>query len=38
MRGFIYRLGVRFKDFGERHKLPWLVRLGLWIKGRVWVF
>jgi hypothetical protein len=35
MCGFIYRMAIRFKDFGERHKLPWLIRLGLWIRERV---
>jgi hypothetical protein len=35
MKGFMYRMAIRFKDFGERHKLLWLIRLGLWIQERV---
>jgi hypothetical protein len=35
MCGFIYRMAIRIKEFGERHKLPWLVRLGLWIREQV---
>jgi hypothetical protein len=32
MVGFMYRTAIAVKDFGERHKLPWLIRLGLWIR------
>jgi len=32
MGGFIFRLGVRFKDWGERLRWGWLVRLGLRVK------
>ena len=35
MIGFMYRTAIRFKDFGERHNLPWFIRLGLAIQG--WV-
>jgi hypothetical protein len=35
MYGFIYRTAVRLKDFGERHNLPALIRLGLWMRDRV---
>jgi hypothetical protein len=35
MIGFMYRRAVNLKEFGERHKLPWLIGLGLWI--REWV-
>lgn len=35
MNGFIYRLGQRLKDWGEQGKLPWLIRIGLWIRGMV---
>ena len=35
MIGFIYRRAVTFKELGERHNWPWLIRLGLWI--REWV-
>lgn len=34
MKGFIYRLGVRVKDFGERIGCGCIVRLGLTIKDR----
>ena len=35
MYGFIYRAAIGLKDFGERHKLPWLIRLGFWIREKV---
>jgi hypothetical protein len=35
MGGFIFRLGVRLKDWGERFKWAWLIGLGLRI--REWV-
>jgi hypothetical protein len=35
MKGWIYRRAVGLKDFGERHNLPGLIRLGLVI--RDWV-
>jgi hypothetical protein len=35
MRGFIYRMAVGIKEFGERHIISWLIRLGLWIRERV---
>jgi hypothetical protein len=30
--GIFYRTAVRIKEFGERHNLPWLIRLGLAIR------
>jgi hypothetical protein len=38
MHGFILRTAVGIKEFGERHNLPWLIRLGLWIRQRVGKF
>jgi hypothetical protein len=35
MSGFIYKFGVRIKEFGERHNMSWFIRLGLWIRERV---
>jgi hypothetical protein len=35
MCGFMYRMAIGLKDFGERHKLPRLIRLGLAIRDRV---
>jgi hypothetical protein len=32
MEGFIFRLGLRFKDLGEHLKCDWLIRLGLNIR------
>lgn len=32
MKGFIYRLGVSLKEFGERSKLDDLIRFGLSIR------
>jgi len=32
MGGFLFRLGVRLKDTGERWKWDWLIRHGLCIK------
>jgi hypothetical protein len=32
MAGFIYRRAVDLKEFGERHNLPCLIRLGLALK------
>ncbi|MEE3436427.1 MAG: hypothetical protein VZQ47_12830 [Treponema sp.] len=32
MMGFVYRWGLRIKDFGERNKIRSLQRLGLRIK------
>jgi hypothetical protein len=32
MGGFIFRLGDRFKDWGELLQWDWLVRLGLRIR------
>jgi hypothetical protein len=32
MGGFIFRTGGRFKDWGERLRWDWLVRLGLGMK------
>jgi hypothetical protein len=32
MGGFIFRLGVRLKDWGEQLQWAWLVRLGLKIR------
>jgi hypothetical protein len=33
MIGFMYRRAVAIKDFGERHHLAWLIRMGLAIQG-----
>ena len=33
MWGFIFRGGARLKDWGERWKLDWLIRLGLNVRG-----
>lgn len=35
MKGFLFRLAVAIKDFGERNRMPWLIRLGLNLKWRV---
>jgi hypothetical protein len=35
MRGIIYRLGVRVKEFGEQRRVIVLILLGLWIRDRV---
>jgi hypothetical protein len=35
MIGCMYRTAVRIKEFGERHNLPALIGLGLWIKDRI---
>ncbi|MDR1175354.1 MAG: hypothetical protein LBK83_07800 [Treponema sp.] len=35
MIGLFYRTAVRIRDFGERHNLPALIGLGLWIRERV---
>jgi hypothetical protein len=32
MRGAIYRMAVRTKEFGERHNIGCLIKLGLWIR------
>jgi hypothetical protein len=32
MKGFMYRMAIRFKEFGERHNLSYLIRLGLTIR------
>ena len=32
MAGFLYRRAVAIREFGERHNLPCLVRLGLWMR------
>jgi hypothetical protein len=34
MAGFMYRTAVAVKDFGERHNMAWIIRLGLWIRDR----
>jgi hypothetical protein len=28
MKAFLFRLAVAIKDFGERKRKPWLIRLG----------
>jgi hypothetical protein len=38
MIGFIYRGAVVLKEFGERHNLPRLIRLGLAIRDWVMKF
>jgi hypothetical protein len=38
MSGFIYRRTVAIKEFGERHNLSRLIRLGLWMRERVMKF
>ena len=35
MAGFLYWWAVAIREFGERHNLPGLVRLGLWMRERV---
>ena len=35
MAGFIYRAAAAVKDFGERHKIGFIVRLGLWVREQV---
>lgn len=35
LRGFVYRLGVAIKEYGERSRKAWLVRVGLAIRGLV---
>lgn len=35
MAGFMYRTAIAVKDFGERHNIAWIIRLGLAI--REWV-
>jgi hypothetical protein len=35
MKGFLYRIAIRIKDFGERLHFNAMVRFGLWIKGVV---
>jgi hypothetical protein len=35
MRGFLYRWGMRIKDFGERRHIGFLIRWGLAIKDSV---
>jgi hypothetical protein len=35
MHGFLYRLGTAIKDFGERRRWNFAIRLGLRIKGLV---
>jgi hypothetical protein len=32
MNGWIYRRAIALKDFGERHNLPCIIRLGLALK------
>jgi hypothetical protein len=34
-KGFIFRRAINLKNLGERLKWPWLVRLGLKLKGAV---
>jgi hypothetical protein len=29
LRGFVYRLGVAIKEYGERTRKVWLIRVGL---------
>jgi hypothetical protein len=31
-RAWLYNLSVRVREFGERHKLPWIIRLGIRLK------
>jgi hypothetical protein len=35
MKGFIYRTAAAVKELGERRRMAWLLRLGLWIRGLV---
>jgi hypothetical protein len=35
MGGFIFRIGVRLKDWGEQWECGWLIRLGLNIREAV---
>ena len=33
MKGFIYRLGVKIKEFGEVNKLDFFIRFGISLRG-----
>ena len=35
MKGFLFRLAVRIKDYGEQKRMPWLIRLGLRLRWEV---
>jgi hypothetical protein len=35
MKGWLYRRAADLKELGERHNLPWLIRLGLRIREQV---
>jgi len=35
VRGFLYRWAIRIKDFGERHRIDFLIRWGLALKDRL---
>lgn len=35
MRGFIYRLGTKIKEAGERRRRPTLIRFGFWLRDKV---
>jgi len=32
MAGFVYRRGIAIKDFGERHRIDFLIRWGLLLR------
>jgi hypothetical protein len=37
MGGIIYRTGQCLKDWGERLRWGWMIRLGLWIRDKAWI-
>jgi hypothetical protein len=32
MTGFLYRMGIRIKDLGERLRVGGIIRMGLWLR------
>jgi hypothetical protein len=38
MIGFLYRVAVGLKEFGERHNMSRLIRLGLWLRDQLMWF
>jgi hypothetical protein len=35
MRGFLYRLAIRLKDFGERRRCAAFIKMGIALKTRL---
>jgi hypothetical protein len=35
MKGFIYRIAIRIKEFGERHQIGFIARLGINLQERI---